>query len=45
MIAIVLWMGIYPSSFLRPMQPSVANLIERVHVAIAHDAAAKLAQR
>ena len=32
MIAIVLWMGIYPASFLRPMQPSVANLIERVQV-------------
>jgi len=25
-------MGIYPSSFLRPMQPSLANLIERVQV-------------
>jgi NADH-quinone oxidoreductase subunit M len=45
MIAIVLWMGIYPSSFLRPMQPSLANLIERVNLAVAHDAAAKLAQR
>ncbi len=45
MIAIVLWMGVYPNSFLRPMQPSVANLIERVHVALADDAAAKLAQR
>ncbi|HXP13413.1 MAG TPA: NADH-quinone oxidoreductase subunit M, partial [Stellaceae bacterium] len=32
MIAVVLWMGIYPSSFLRPMQPSLANLIERVQV-------------
>ncbi len=30
MIAVVLWMGIYPSSFLRPMQPSIANLIEHV---------------
>ena len=45
MIAIVLWMGIYPSSFLRPMQPSVANLIERVQVALDHEAAAKLAAR
>jgi NADH-quinone oxidoreductase subunit M len=45
MIAIVLWMGVYPNSFLRPMQPSVANLVERVNVAIARDAAAKLAQR
>ena len=32
MIAVVLWMGIYPASFLRPMQPSLANLIERVQV-------------
>jgi NADH-quinone oxidoreductase subunit M len=29
-VALVLWMGVYPSSFLKPMQPSVANLIERV---------------
>jgi NADH-quinone oxidoreductase subunit M len=45
MIAIVLWMGIYPTSFLRPMQPSVANIVERVHVALARQAAATLAQR
>jgi NADH-quinone oxidoreductase subunit M len=32
MIAIVLWMGIYPASFLRPMQPTIANLIEHVQV-------------
>jgi NADH-quinone oxidoreductase subunit M len=45
MIAIVLWMGIYPTSFLKPMQPSVANLIERVQAA-QHDAtASKLAVR
>jgi NADH-quinone oxidoreductase subunit M len=44
MIAIVLWMGIYPSSFLKPMQPSVANLLERVQVS-QHDAAPKLAIR
>jgi NADH-quinone oxidoreductase subunit M len=30
MIAIVLWMGVYPNSFLKPMQPSIAKLIERV---------------
>jgi NADH-quinone oxidoreductase subunit M len=30
LIALVLWMGLYPSSFLRPMQPSVSNLVERV---------------
>src|SRR6185312_469591 len=29
-VGLVLWMGIYPTSFLKPMQPSVANLIERV---------------
>jgi NADH-quinone oxidoreductase subunit M len=33
MIAVVLWMGIYPASFLRPMQPTIANLIERVQSA------------
>jgi NADH-quinone oxidoreductase subunit M len=32
MIAIVLWMGVYPNSFLRPMQPTLANLIEHVQV-------------
>jgi NADH-quinone oxidoreductase subunit M len=45
MIAIVLWMGVYPTSFLRPIQPSVANLVERVQVALRHDAAAELAAR
>jgi NADH-quinone oxidoreductase subunit M len=45
MIAIVLWMGVYPTSFLRPMQPSVASLVERVQLAVRDDAAAKLAQR
>ncbi len=42
MIAVVLWMGIYPASFLRPMQPSLANLIERVQVSErAHNALAE----
>ncbi len=45
MIAIVIWMGIYPASFLQPMQPSVANVVERVQEALRQDAAAKLAQR
>jgi NADH-quinone oxidoreductase subunit M len=45
MIAVVLWMGVYPSSFLRPLQPSVANLVERVQTALNDEAAAKLAQR
>src|SRR5208282_3041436 len=43
MIAVVLWMGIYPASFLRPMQPSLANLIERVQVS--ERAHAALAER
>jgi NADH-quinone oxidoreductase subunit M len=34
MIAVVFWMGVYPGSFLRPMQPSVANLIERVQASL-----------
>jgi len=38
MIAIVLWMGIYPSSFMRPMQPSIVNLVERVQLAVRADA-------
>jgi len=44
MIALVLWMGIYPTSFLKPMQPSIANLIERVQVS-QRAAATALAQR
>ncbi|HXP29937.1 MAG TPA: NADH-quinone oxidoreductase subunit M [Stellaceae bacterium] len=32
MIAVVIWMGVYPASFLRPIQPSVANLIEHVQM-------------
>jgi NADH-quinone oxidoreductase subunit M len=44
MIAIVLWMGVYPTSFLRPIQPSVANLVERVQAAVRDEAAAKLAE-
>ncbi len=43
MIAVVLWMGVYPASFLRPMQPSLANLIERVQVS--ERAHAALAER
>jgi NADH-quinone oxidoreductase subunit M len=30
MIAIVLWMGIYPGSFMKPMQPALAKLIASV---------------
>jgi len=32
MIAIVLWMGIYPGSFMRPMQPALAKIIASVQV-------------
>jgi NADH-quinone oxidoreductase subunit M len=38
MIAVVLWMGVYPGSFLRPIQPSVANLVERLQPALREDA-------
>jgi NADH-quinone oxidoreductase subunit M len=30
MLAVVLWMGIYPSSFLKPMQPTLARVMDRV---------------
>jgi NADH-quinone oxidoreductase subunit M len=33
MIAVVIWMGVYPASFLRPIQPSIANLLEHVQLA------------
>jgi NADH-quinone oxidoreductase subunit M len=32
-VVLVLWMGIYPSSFLKPMQPALANLVEQVSAA------------
>jgi NADH-quinone oxidoreductase subunit M len=28
--AVVLWMGVYPESFLRPMRADIGRLIERV---------------
>ena len=28
--AVVLWMGVYPESFLKPMRPDVARLVERM---------------
>src|SRR3546814_14783429 len=28
--AVVLWMGVYPESFLKPMRVSIASLVERV---------------
>ncbi|HUK00332.1 MAG TPA: NADH-quinone oxidoreductase subunit M [Stellaceae bacterium] len=45
MIAIVLWMGIYPDSFLKPMQPSLAKLVEHIQLSLHENAAAKLAER
>jgi NADH-quinone oxidoreductase subunit M len=45
MIAVVLWMGIYPSSFLKPMQPSLAKLVEHIQLSLHENAAAKLAER
>ncbi|HUE19901.1 MAG TPA: NADH-quinone oxidoreductase subunit M [Stellaceae bacterium] len=36
MIAVVIWMGIYPASFLKPIQPTISNLIEHVQVSQRH---------
>jgi NADH-quinone oxidoreductase subunit M len=33
LILLVLWMGVYPSSFLRPIHASVDHLIEQVSAA------------
>jgi NADH-quinone oxidoreductase subunit M len=33
MVGVVLWMGIYPHSFLKPIQPTIANLIQSVQSA------------
>jgi NADH-quinone oxidoreductase subunit M len=33
LLALVFWMGIYPSSFLDPMKPAITAMIERGHVA------------
>jgi NADH-quinone oxidoreductase subunit M len=38
-VVVVIWMGVYPSSFLKPMQPSIANLIDRVEASRAAAAA------
>ncbi len=45
MIVLVLWMGIYPNSFLKPMQPALAKVMERVQLSLHENAAAKLAER
>jgi NADH-quinone oxidoreductase subunit M len=34
LVVLVFWMGIYPSSFLGPMNASVANLIEQYETAV-----------
>jgi NADH-quinone oxidoreductase subunit M len=45
MLALVFWMGIYPNTFLKPMQASLAGVIQRVQVANAASATAlRLAQ-
>jgi len=45
MIAVVLWMGIYPNSFLKPMQASLERVIDRVPAAASLAAPNHLAQR
>jgi NADH-quinone oxidoreductase subunit M len=45
MIAVVLWMGIYPNSFLRPMQASLARVMERVPAAASLSPPPHLAER
>jgi NADH-quinone oxidoreductase subunit M len=45
LIILVFWMGIYPSSFLDPMKPSITALIERGQVAsLPHAHVAEVAQ-
>ena len=45
LVLLVLWMGIYPSSFLEPMHASVDKLIGQVDTARAAAAAPALATR
>ncbi len=33
MIAIVIWMGVYPSSFLHPMQPAITHIVQHLEAA------------
>jgi NADH-quinone oxidoreductase subunit M len=35
LIAIMLWMGIYPSSFIDVMSASVANVVDHYHTSLA----------
>jgi NADH-quinone oxidoreductase subunit M len=39
LIAVVLWMGIYPNSFLEPIHASVANLIDKNFPVVAEEQA------
>jgi NADH-quinone oxidoreductase subunit M len=45
LIVVVLWMGIYPDTFLGPMHASVAKLIDNFHLAQAAQAATALTAR
>jgi len=45
MIAVVLWMGIYPSSFLHPIQPALAGVLKRVQTATSGATGAEIAHR
>ncbi|HXE16483.1 MAG TPA: proton-conducting transporter membrane subunit, partial [Stellaceae bacterium] len=45
MIAVVIWMGIYPSSFLHPMQPAIAHIVQHLEAARHTPHAPALAQR
>jgi NADH-quinone oxidoreductase subunit M len=33
LLLLVLWMGVYPNSFLRPIQASVDHLVQQVNAA------------
>jgi hypothetical protein len=34
LIALVMWMGIYPSSVIKPMAPSIARVLENYHARV-----------
>jgi len=45
MILVVIWMGVYPSSFLHPIQPAIGNILQRIEAARQVPAAPRLADR
>jgi NADH-quinone oxidoreductase subunit M len=45
MVVIVIWMGIYPSSFLHPMQPSIFHIVQHIEAARHPAHAVDLARR